>query len=229
MSATLLLQYLPSLLKGFGYTIVCWVAGTLIGLLLGVVVTACHALGGKPVRYMVRSYIEVFRGTPFLIQLIFFYSAGPSFGLRLGPLSTGILALGLYGGAYFAEVIRGGVAVVPAGQIEAAECLGLTPAVIVWRIMLRQMLVAILPSIVNITIALLKETVVLSIIVVPELMYQIQTMAAETFAYKEALFAMAVFYWVLVEVLSRVEALSESRLTMFLSRTKGQRDRRSVV
>ena len=92
----------------------------------------------------------------------------------------------------------------PAGQIEAAASVGMTPSDTLLRVTLPGALIAAVPSIVNMLIVLSKETVVLSIITVPELMYQVQTMAAETFTAFDAIFAMAVFYWLLVETVSRL-------------------------
>ena len=104
----------------------------------------------------------------------------------------------------------------PAGQIEASASVGMTPSDTLLRVTLPGALIAAVPSIVNMLIVLSKETVVLSIITVPELMYQVQTMAAETFTAFDAIFAMAVFYWLLVETVSRLGARLEARVTVFL-------------
>ena len=105
----------------------------------------------------------------------------------------------------------------PAGQIEAAVSVGMAPFDTMMRVMLPGALIAAVPAIVNMLIILSKETVVLSIITVPELMYQVQTMAAETFTAFDAIFAMAVFYWLLVEAVSRLGARIEARVTAFLA------------
>ena len=141
---------------------------------------------------LLRVFIEVFRGTPFLVQLFLLYAGGPYIGLRLSATTAGVLGLGLYSSAYFAEIFRGGFAAVPVGQIEAAMSVGMKPSDVLWRVTLPAALIAAVPPIVNMLIVLSKETVVLSIITVPELMYQMQTMAAETFTAFDAIFAMAV-------------------------------------
>ena len=163
----------------------------------------------------------MFRGTPFLMQLFLIYAGGPSIGLRLGATTAGIVGLGLYSSAYFAEIFRAGFASVPAGQIEAATSVGMAPFDTLMRVTLPGALIAAVPSIVNMLIVLSKETVVLSIITVPELMYQVQTMAAETFTAFDAIFAMAVFYWLLVETVSRLGARLEARVTG-VSRARGE-------
>ena len=84
-----------------------------------------NRLGIPPLRWALRAFIEVFRGTPFLMQLFLIYAGGPSIGLRLGATTAGIVGLGLYSSAYFAEIFRAGFASVPAGQIEAATSVGI--------------------------------------------------------------------------------------------------------
>ena len=216
MNPDLLWRYAPSLISGFGVTISCWGVGGALGLLLGFAITIMNRLRFAPLNWLLRGFVEIFRGTPFLMQLFLIYAGGPSIGLRLSATSAGILGLGLYSSAYFAEIFRAGFASVPPGQIEAATSVGMTPFDTLIRVALPGALIAAVPSIVNMLIVLSKETVVLSIITVPELMYQVQTMAAETFTAFDAIFAMAVFYWLLVETVSRLGARLEARLTAFL-------------
>jgi polar amino acid transport system permease protein len=217
MSLEILWRYAPALLSGFGVTILCWGAGAAIGLIVGLAIALACRLPFAPLRGLLRVYIEIVRGTPFLVQLFLIYSGGPFIGLRLEATTAGVLGLGLYSSAYFAEVFRAGFGAVPAGQIEAAVSIGMNSFDILWRIAMPIMLAATLPSIVNLMIILSKETVVLSIITVPELMYEMQTMAAETFTAFTAIFAMALFYWLLVETVSRLGARLERRVTAFLA------------
>ncbi len=218
MNPDVLWRYLPSLISGFGVTIFCWSAGGALGMLLGFAIALARRLPFPPLQWALRIFIEVFRGTPFLMQLFLLYSGGPYIGLRLNATEAGVLGLGLYSSAYFAEIFRAGFASVPRGQIEAATSVGMAPFDTLIRVALPAALIAAVPSIVNMLIVLSKETVVLSIITVPELMYQMQTMAAETFTAFDAIFAMAVFYWLLVETVSRVGARVEARVTAFLAR-----------
>lgn len=217
MDASLWLHYGPMLASGFGVTVLCWACGAAIGLALGFIVALLRRLPFPPLRWLLRAYIEVLRGTPFLVQLFLLYSGGPSFGLRLDATTSGILGLGVYASAYFAEIFRAGFESVPRGQVEAAASLGMAQHTILRRIMLPSMLVAILPALVNMLILLTKETVVLSIITVPELMYQMLTMASETFAAFQSILAMALFYWLLVEAIARAGRAAESRVTAFLA------------
>ena len=217
MNLDVLWRYVPSLLSGFGVTILCWSLGSALGLVLGFAIALLNRLQFAPLNWALRVFIEVLRGTPFLLQLFLIYAGGPTIGLRLSAMTAGILGLGLYSSAYFSEIFRAGFAAVPAGQIEAAVSVGMAPFDTMMRIMLPGALIAAVPAIVNMLIVLSKETVVLSIITVPELMYQMQTMAAETFTAFDAIFAMAVFYWLLVEVVSRLGSRLETRVTAFLA------------
>jgi polar amino acid transport system permease protein len=217
MSLDLFWRYAPSLLSGLGVTILCWVAGSALGLLLGFALALARRLRIAPLNWLIRAFIELFRGTPFLVQLFLLYAGGPSIGVRLSATAAGVLGLGLYSSAYFAEIFRAGFAAVPTGQIEAAVSVGMAPFDTMMRITVPGALIAAVPAIVNMLIILSKETVVLSIITVPELMYQVQTMAAETFTAFDAIFAMAVFYWLLVEAVSRLGARFEARVTAYLA------------
>jgi polar amino acid transport system permease protein len=217
MSPALFWHYVPSLVSGFGVTILCWSVGGALGLAIGFMIAIAMRLPFPPLRWLLRVFIEIFRGTPFLLQLFLLYAGGPFIGLRLSATTAGILGLGLYSSAYFAEIFRGGFDGVPAGQIEAATSVGMKPFDTLRRVMLPAALIAAVPPIVNMLIVLSKETVVLSIITVPELMYQVQTMAAETFTAFDAIFAMAAFYWLLVEVVSRVGNRVEARVTAFMA------------
>jgi polar amino acid transport system permease protein len=218
MSFDVLWRYAPSLISGFGVTVLCWSVGAVLGLALGFAIAILNRTHFAPLRWLLRAYVEIIRGTPFLMQLFLLYAGGPFIGLKLTATTAGIIGLGLYSSAYFSEIFRAGFAAVPRGQVEAAMSVGMRPADILRRVTLPTALIATIPSIVNMLVILSKETVVLSIITVPELMYQMQTMAAETFTAFDAIFAMAVFYWLLVETVSRLGRLVEARLTAFLSR-----------
>jgi polar amino acid transport system permease protein len=217
MNLDVLWRYAPSLVSGFGVTILCWGLGAAIGLAIGLVVALGYEVRFAPLRWLLRIYIEVLRGTPFLMQLFLLYAGGPYIGLKLSATAAGILGLALYSSSYFAEIFRGGFAAVPVGQIEAAISVGMAPLATLSLVRLPGALIAATPPIVNTLIVMSKETVVLSIITVPELMYQMQTMAAETFTAFDAIFAMAAFYWLLVETTSRLGLWFERRITLFLA------------
>ena len=217
MNGDVLLRYAPALLGGFGVTIACWAAGSALGLAIGFAVALGAGAPSRALKGLLRVYVEILRGTPFLMQLFILYAGGPSIGLKLSATAAGVVGLGLYSSAYFSEIFRAGFAAVPRGLIEAAMSVGMAPGDILARVRLPIALVAAAPPIVNTLIVMSKETVVLSIITVPELMYQMQTMAAETFTAFDAIFAMAAFYWCLVEIVSRLGRRVEKRATAFLA------------
>lgn len=216
MELSVFQDYGPMLLRGFGVTIFCWLAGTVLGMLLGLLVALAQRYGPRPLRWLLQVYIEVIRGTPFLVQLFVLYYGGPLIGLRLDALPAGLLGLTVYGSPYFAEIFRSGFNAVSIGQIEAARAIGMAEPSIVRRILLPLGLVSALPALVNFSIILTKETVILSIITVPELMYQVQRMSTETFRYLEANLVLALFFWGLVETISRAGRRLETRITRHL-------------
>jgi len=217
VSPDVLIRYAPSLVSGFGVTALCWSLGGALGVALGFVVALLQRLRFAPLNWLLRAFIEAFRGTPFLVQLFLLYAGGPYLGIKLSATAAGVVGLGVYSSAYFAEIFRAGFAAVPVGQVEAALSVGMTPRDAMLRVTLPAALIAAVPPIINMLIVLSKETVVLSIITVPELMYQMQTMAAETFTAFDAIFAMAAFYWLLVEATSRLGRRIEARVTAFLA------------
>lgn len=212
----ILQQYGPALLRGFGYTILCWALGTVFGMALGLMIALVRHYGPRWLNWIIQIYIEVIRGTPFLVQLFVLYYGGPLIGLRLDALPAGLLGLTLYGSPYFAEIFRAGFRAVPHGQIEAARAIGLTEPAIVRRILLPLSLVSALPALINFSIILTKETVILSIITVPELMYEVSRMSSETFRFVEANLVLALFFWALVEAISRLGRRFEARVTKHL-------------
>ncbi|HWL55175.1 MAG TPA: amino acid ABC transporter permease [Paracoccus sp. (in: a-proteobacteria)] len=216
MDFSIFQQYGPALLRGFGITILCWILGTIFGMCLGLVIALIQRYSPRWVRWIIQAYIEVIRGTPFLVQLFVLYYGGPLIGLRLDALPAGLLGLTIYGSPYFAEIFRSGFRAVPHGQIEAARAIGMTEMAIVRRILLPLGLVSSLPALINFSIILTKETVILSIITVPELMYQVNRMSTETFRYLEANLVLALFFWLLVETISRVGRRLETRITKHL-------------
>ena len=216
MDLSIFTEYGPRLLAGFRLTIICWLLGTLFGAALGLLIAVAQRYGGRAVRWALQTYIELIRGTPFLVQLFLLYYGGPMIGLRLDPLPAGLLGLTIYGSPYFAEIFRSAFRAVPVGQLEAARAIGMSEPTIVRRILLPLSLVSALPALINFSIILTKETVILSIITVPEIMYQTQYMATMTFTFLEGYFTLALFFWAFVEVISRLGRRLERRITRHL-------------
>jgi len=173
---------------------------------VGLVLTILGGIGLRPLSWIVRLYIEIMRGLPILILLFVLYYGGPSIGLRLNAETVGVVGLGFYGAAYFAEIF------ISKGQIEAARLAGLTGAQIIRYIKLPQMLMLITPPMVNQIIILIKESAVLSIITVAELTKNTTQFVNETYAVLEPYLAAALLYWLLVEGVAQLGRLVERRV-----------------
>ncbi|MFD1694986.1 amino acid ABC transporter permease [Roseibium aestuarii] len=218
MELDLFVRYGPALLSGFGVTILCWIVGSLGGLVLGFALACLYRFGPRPLRWLIQAYVEVIRGTPFMIQLFILYFGGPHFGLLLTPVQAGIASFIIYGSPYFAEIFRSGFNAIPKGQIEAARCVGLSEGRILFRIILPQMLVPTTAPLTNFFIILTKETAILSVVTVPELLYETQTMASETFTFVEPFLVLSLFYWLMVIGTSWLGDKVERRVTRHLRR-----------
>ncbi|MFJ3469099.1 amino acid ABC transporter permease [Pseudomonas sp. NPDC090201] len=215
---TIITDHLGDIGSGFLVTLGTWSSGVVLGMALGMLIAVAQVFGNSLVRAPLRVFIELIRSTPFLVQLFLIYYGGPSFGLSLDPVPAGILGLGVYGSVYFAEIFRSGFESVARGQLEAADCLGITRLQCIWRIQVPQMLVIILPALVNMITVLCKETAVLSIITIPELTMVLTGIGSETFAFVETLLMLCIGYLILVELCSRLGMLLETRVGRFMNR-----------
>lgn len=194
--------YTPLLLSGLWATIrICFLA-TLVALPLGLGVALLLRSPARTLQALARLYVEVMRGTPILVVLFLLYYGGPSIGLVLDAEPVGILGLGLYGAGYFAEIFRAGLQSIAHGQREAARMLGISTLQILTRIELPQMRRLVTPPLINQVIVLIKESAALSIITVPELTKIGAQIANETFAVIEPYLAVALLYWLLIELIA---------------------------
>ena len=206
---------LPEIFHALGVTLAVWIVSLIGAAALGFVVAVARRFGPGWLNQVLGAYVEVFRGTPFLIQLFLLYFGGPYAGLSLDAIPAGVLGLSVYGAAYFSEIFRGGFEAVPRGHVEAAECVGLNRAQIVRRILLPEMTMLVLPACVNMSVIILKETAVMSVITVPELTLTISAIGTEFYAFVESLFLLAVTYWGLVEICGWLGRIGEARLARF--------------
>jgi polar amino acid transport system permease protein len=199
---TFLTTYGPLLLSGLLATLRICALASLIAIPLGLAVALMLRGRNRVFALIARAYVEVMRGTPILVVLFLLYYGGPSFGLVLEAEPVGILGLGLYGAGYFAEIFRTGLQSIAQGQIEAARMLGIPFTRILFRIQIPQMLRLVVPPSINQIIVLIKESAALSIITVPELTKIGAQIANETFAVIEPYLAVALLYWLLIELLA---------------------------
>lgn len=211
-------DHLSEIGSGFLVTLGTWTGGVVLGLVLGLMIAVAQLFGNLVLRAPLRAFIEIIRSTPFLVQLFLVYYGGPAFGLSLDPVPAGVIGLGIYASVYFAEVFRAGFESVPRGQLEAADCLGVTRWQAIRRIQLPQMLVIILPAMVNLVTVMCKETAVLSIITIPELTMVLTGIGSETFAFVETLLVLCIGYLLLVEASSRLGMFLEARAGRYMQR-----------
>jgi polar amino acid transport system permease protein len=160
--------------------------------------------------------VEFVRSTPLLIQIFFLYYVMPEFGLTLDAMPTGVLALGLHYGAYCAEVYRAGLSNVPKGQWEAAIALNLSPWTTFKNVILPQAIPPIVPALGNYLVALFKETPLLSVIAVLELMQTAKILGSESFRYVEPITLVGLFFLIFslvsASLIRRVERLLNQRI-----------------
>jgi polar amino acid transport system permease protein len=146
-------------------------------------------------------YIEFFRGTSLLVQLFWLFYVLPLFGISFDKYTTGFVAVGLNLGAYGAELVRGAIQAVPKGQWEAAYALSMSPAKRMWRIILPQAFINMLPPWGNLIIELLKGTALVALIAVPDLMFEARQINGSTFLSAQAFGTALIIYYIFARFL----------------------------
>lgn len=187
---------LPALLDGLRITVIATLLGSLVALVLGLVL-AVALRGPAPVRIVVRALVEFVRSTPLLVQVFFLFFVLPQFGVTLGALVVGVIALGLHYGAYNAEVYRAGIEAVPRGQWEAASALSLPRARVWTGVILPQAIPRVLPALGNNVISMFKETPLLIGIGVLDIVGQARAAGNTSFRYVEVYTIAGVLFLVL--------------------------------
>ena len=163
-------------------------------------------------------YTSLFRGLPLLMQIYIIYLGLPQVGYVIGPIPAGILALSLCYGAYMTEIFRAGIQSIPVGQQEGAAALGLGPSQTMWLVILPQAMRIIIPPTGNQFIAMLKDSSLVSVIGVWELMYLARTQGQTEFRHIEMLITASMIYWALSVVLEYGQAKLEARFKRSLAR-----------
>lgn len=203
----------PILLRGVWLTVELWAVAFALGMMLGLLISLGPLSGKRWLRLPAIGYIEVFRNTPVLIQLIWFYYAFPIvLGQQLSPVVAAILALTLNTSAYCAEIFRGGIESMGHGQWEAAKAIGMTRAMSLRRIILPQVGKRMLPAFTNRGIELAKVTSLASVLAVHEIMYQGRLLSSTYYRPLEILTVVALVYFVLIYPGSYLSARLERRL-----------------
>ena len=187
----------PELLMGMGGTLFLAISGMILALVIGVLGVAVRRSNSRIGSALVIAFVELIRNTPFLVQIFFIFFALPLAGIRLNPTVTAIIALGVNGGAYAIEIIRGGVESIPKGQTEAGLALGLRQGEIFRKIILKPALRAVFPSLASQFILLTLTTSIATSISAFELTSVAQRIDGDTFRSFEVYFTITVLYLLL--------------------------------
>ncbi len=204
--------FLPSLLKGAGITIMVSVVSMAVAVTLGLFITILRLYGRPPFTYLSAAYIEIYRGTPLLIQLYIIYYGLPNIGISLSPAFAAVIGLGMNYAAYEAELYRAGISAISKGQMEAALSLGMSRSLAIRRIIFPQALRIALPGITNDFIALFKDSSLVSVIAMVELTKTYSIHAASTLRFFELGLITALLYFGMSYPLSLMARRLEDRL-----------------
>lgn len=216
-------QYGHMILSGIGMTLLLALVGTIVGFVIGLLVGIVRTIPtpttrGKRwalsfVKWLLSVYVEIFRGTPMMVQAaVIYYGIAQFWHLNLNRTIAALIIVSINTGAYLAEVIRGGIISTPEGQFEAASALGMTHSQRMWHIILPQAIRNCLPSITNEFIVNIKDTSVLSIISVSELFFVGTTIASQTFQFFPTYLTISAIYLVLTFTITRIFNLIERHL-----------------
>jgi len=211
------LEVLAFVPDGLAATFTVTVVSIFFALILGLLAGMGRVAKAKPINLAATVYVEVVRGIPLLVQLFYiYYALGPLLHLK-GPASA-IAAMSICYGAYMGEIFRAGIQSIPKGQMEAALALGMSRTQALWRIILPQTVKIILPPIGNEFIALLKDSSLVSILAISDLLRRGREYASVSFKFLEAYTIVALIYLIMTLFFSRLVGVMETRL-----RTHGKR------
>lgn len=211
----LVMQNFPFLLEGAYYTLVITLVSMFFGSLIGVIVAIARLKGNKIIQAVARFYVSIIRGTPTLVQIIIIYYGLVDFGISLDPLPAAFIALSINNGAYLSESMRGALQSIPKGQTEAAYATGMTPWQAMRRIVLPQAVRRAIPPVGNTFIGMLKETSLVSVISVTELLRSAQLLIAQYYVYLPFYLGIALIYWVLSTLFAFLLNKLELRLSVY--------------
>lgn len=189
--------YWPRLLSGTGITATQFFLSAVFAVIISLAFGLMKLSSSRLIKGFAVTYIEVFRGTSLLVQLFWIFYVLPLFGLTLDKFTAGYVAIAMNTGAYGAELVRGGILSVPKGQWEAATAINMSPAKRMWRIILPQALVNMLPPWGNLMIEVLKGTALVSLISVADLMFHAKQINASTYLSAQIFGTALVVYYIL--------------------------------
>ena len=203
----------PYILEGIGVTLKIVISASIIGIILGILLSLCKIGKIAPLRWFANFYTSIFRGTPLVLQLMIIHFGLPQLlGIQIEPLQSAILAFGLNSGAYISEIIRAGINAVDKGQIEAAKALGVPYAKMMKDIILPQAIKNILPSLMNEFITLNKESAIVTVVGAMDIMRRAYVVGGAKFTYFEPLLIAGAIYYVMTLILTFLGSMLEKRM-----------------
>ena len=203
----------PRLFEGLKMTIAMTVCSLILGILVGLLSCFCSISKSFILNKLSGAYLSIIRGTPLMVQATFIYfGLNAALNMPITSFTASIIVLMLNSGAYLSEIFRSGISAINKGQMEAARSLGLPHGVAMRKIILPQAFRIVIPSVTNQFIITLKDTSILSVIGVAEMMRQSQQLIANNFRAFETYAIVAVWYYVLVIILTKLFKLLERRL-----------------
>lgn len=207
-----MLDAMPELLNGVKMTIYLTVVSLALATVLGLISGLMNISKSKWLRVPARLYVNIVRGTPLLVQILFIYFGLPSVSdIKLSPVTAGIIAIGFHIGAYVSEVFRAGIESIDKGQIEAGRSLGLSAGQTMRKIIIPQAITRMMPPMMNQFIIGVKDTSLLAVIGVAELTERGQTIYSLNYRAFEILALVGVLYLILTYSLYRLSLLVEKR------------------
>jgi polar amino acid transport system permease protein len=213
---------LPYLIEGIWFTVAVTALGLGGGLILGLVLAAMQLSRFSVLAVFARGYTVIFRGTPLILQMVFAYDALPQIGLKLSAIGAAGLALAANEAPFIAEMLRAGVLGVDRGQVLAGQALGMTPALLMRRIIAPQAIRTMIPAFGNETVSALKNSSLASVISVQELTLRSTQLASSTFDFFSIFFASGLIYLVLTTAVSVIQLLVEHALDLDRATPQGR-------
>ena len=212
----LFLHYLtlPYLIQGIVFTLAATAIGLAGGVVVGLLLALMQLSRFRLLAAFARGYAVIFRGTPLILQFVFVYDALPHVGIKLPGLLAAGVALAFNEATFIAEMFRSGVLGVDRGQVLAGQALGMTPRVLMRRIIAPQALRSMIPAMGNGAVSTLKNSSLASIIAVPELTLRSTQLASSTFDFFSIFFASGVLYLALTGAISLVQLTLEARFNL---------------
>lgn len=209
-----LTEWAPALLQGTWVTIQITLLSMGLGIVFGLVLVLPRLPGkrSRVLRWITTAILEVLRGTPLLVQIIYLYFVLPSLGVDLPPFLAGTIAIGLHYGAYLSEVYRGAIESIEAAQWESASALGLDYTFTMRKVILPQCIRMVLPTLVNYLVSCFKDSSLVSTISITELLLSGRLIASANFRYTEVMTVVACIYLVVSLVTARFGIWLQGRL-----------------